>query len=91
MDVLITFKVSKDERAVRDAMRKLGYYSNWKESEKSYELPDSCVWKPDTGLVKAKSDLLKITTEMTDRDTTFKLISSIIVYADPWTGVPKED
>jgi hypothetical protein len=90
MDVLVTYKVSNNENGVREAMREKGYFFNWKARDLVYELPISCVWKPDITLEIAKKDLQAVVAQLANKDHTFELYSSIIVSASIWAGIPNQ-
>jgi len=54
---LVTFYVSDRETEVRDAMLQRGYEDSWEYDGAIYDLPDSMVWKENTSLETALTDL----------------------------------
>jgi hypothetical protein len=58
-NVLISYDIPHSHKAVKDSMKSKGYLETWNYtgSSKTYVLPNTTLWKPDTSSDTAMSDL----------------------------------
>ncbi|WP_316817299.1 hypothetical protein [Pedobacter nyackensis] len=69
MDILITYDVKtpyvgdSKNKAVKDAMKKIGYFDSFTIDGEEYFLPNTSLWKKNITAASAKADLLRVAKE----------------------------
>jgi len=91
MNSFIVFDVDKRLAEVKAGLRKLGYFDSWKAANsdpKIYHLPHNAVWKRDTELSKAKTDLFNVIISLnTIAADPINILRCIVVPVTPWDGI----
>ena len=93
MEAFITYDVSARQQDVKSGMVKLGYSDTWTvNGTTTYYLPNTSLWKNETELNKALSDIQSVISGLNSTKTyyqeTIVLWRCIAVSASPWAGIP---
>lgn len=96
MEAFITYDVSARQPDVKSGMLKLGYFDHWNSDENgkkvTYYLPNTSLWKKDTELKTALSDIQKLIDSLNATKLPLQekilLWRCIVVSASPFVGVP---
>jgi hypothetical protein len=67
-----------------------GYWTAWTTNNIAYDLPQNCLWKPNSTQELAMSDLTaSVAIVNTSRDTPLTIIRCIVLQNQPWIGLPR--
>ena len=93
MNAVVIFDVTIGEALnVIKNMRLLGYATYWECAVKKYNLPHNAVWKPNTEIEQAKTDLQNAIDQLNlfRVSNAIKLSKCIVLNSTPWAGIPDE-
>lgn len=93
MDAFITYDVSGRQGEVKAAMLAKGYFDHWTAYDKTYYLPNTCLWKKNTEQSVALADMQSVIQNLNWNQPFYnqiRLERCIVVPSDPWTGIPGE-
>jgi len=97
MEAFITYDVSARQSDVKNGMTKLGYQDYWisNTSNTTYYLPNTSLWKDNTELNTALTDIQKVIAGLNAsklyNQETIVLLRCIVVPATPWGGISGTD
>jgi GH18 family chitinase len=92
MKAYVTYDVSSHgQKKVKDAMKDLGYFDNWTSNQKTYYLPNTCLWKKDTSTTQALADIegviKKLNLSIPLMKDKIRLERCIVTLCDSWSGI----
>jgi len=92
MNPFIVFEINDPSQveAIKGALSPLGYYSAWVSSGVRYEFPSNCVWKVNSELQSALTDLQNVIAVLnqTRTDNPIRLLKCVILSNTPWVSIP---
>lgn len=81
--ILISYDVDSRHKAVKDAMKELGYYDKWHyDPAKIYDLPNTTLWHDKKSTDQAITDLRRVCTNLS-----VKLERAVAVQATDFVGI----
>jgi hypothetical protein len=97
MNALVLYEVDNQPDAVKKGMIAIGYHTVWMAAGIRYELPNNSLWKPDTTLEQAYSDINLVVNNVNRLAlgsgpfaNRVLLIKCIVVSNNPWVGLPSK-
>ncbi|TAK22789.1 MAG: hypothetical protein EPO40_28050 [Myxococcaceae bacterium] len=84
MNALIAYDVSGKQDKVKKGMQDKGYLDFWTHQGKTYNLPDTTLWKKNTTLDQAFDDL----TAVVDSIPVITVQRAVVTPCDEWVAIP---
>ena len=91
MNVFIAFDVSKDLQVVLNDLKNKGYNNMWSDgnTNKVYELPHNCLWKPNIELSAGKTDIEQTINSLNSLGNDIHLTKLVVLSASPWIALER--
>jgi hypothetical protein len=94
MNPFIVFELNDpaQNEIVRNGLAISQYYAAWLSNGIRYELPSNCVWKLNSDLDTALSDMKNLINSLNQNPqyAGLRLIKCIVLSNTPWAGIPVE-
>jgi hypothetical protein len=89
MNAVIIYDVSTRDQEVKRDMIASGYYDAWNNPTNStrFKLPHNTLWRPNTDLVIAKTDLERVINNLNQSLPLITLTRCIVLSPTPWDGI----